>query len=177
MISEKGKIIKGIIPLASGGAKVTMISMGKGMEMIGNPGAIKTRKQLTTACLALDLRQLTQKSRLIPNTRLQWVWKDVRGNVQGTVGIFLWADEIELIYGEYARPKNELIREHIRLTSSMSHGGGRRQWFVCPGCGARVAILYLSETYFRCRGCERLAYPSLPTRGWSYGRLHRFIEA
>lgn len=155
-----------------------MISTKGSMVLAGDPGPIKTRKQLTTSCLSLDLRRLAQKSRLIPSSRLTWVWKDVKGNVQGTVGIYLWADEIELIYGESARPRNELIREHIRLTSSMSHGGGRRQWFVCPGCGARVAILYLSETYFRCRGCERLAYPSqYPTRGWSYGRLHRFIEA
>jgi len=155
-----------------------MISTKGSMVLVGDPGPIKTRKQLTTGCLALDLRRLTQKSRLIPNTRLQWVWKDVRGNVQGTVGILLWADEIELIYGEYARPRNELIREHIRLTSSMSHGGGRRRWFLCPGCKVRVAILYLNEAYFRCRGCERLAYASqYPARGRSYGRMHRFIEA
>ena len=155
-----------------------MISTKGSMVLAGDPGPIKTRKQLTTSCLSLDLRRLAQKSRLIPNTRLEWVWKDMRGNVQGTVGIFLWADEIQLIYGQSAKPKSELIREHIRLTSSMSHGGGHRQWFVCPGCGARVAILYLNKTYFRCRGCEKLVYASqYPSRGRSYGRLHRIIEA
>ena len=144
--------------------------------MVGDPEAIKTHKKLTTWCLALDLRQLTQKSRLIPNARPQWVWKDVKDNVQGTVGIFLWADEIELIYGQSARPKSELIRERIPLTSTSCHGGGRRRWFVCPGCGVRVAILYLNETYFRCRECESLPYPSqYASRGRSYGRHHRII--
>jgi hypothetical protein len=154
-----------------------MISTRDSVVLVGDPVAIKTRKQLTTSCLSLDLRRLAQKSRLIPNTRLQWVWKDVRGNVRGTVGIFLWADEVELIYGLFAKPRSELIRERIPLSSTTCHGGGRRRWFVCPGCGSRRAILYLGHELFRCRRCNGLAYASqYPTPGWSYGRLHRIIE-
>jgi hypothetical protein len=103
MISEERKNIKRSIPVALGRAELTMISARKCMEIVGDSGAIKTRKKLTTDCLTLDLRRLGQKSRLIPNTCLQWVWKDVRGNVQGTVGIFLWTDEIELIYGQSSK--------------------------------------------------------------------------
>ena len=178
MISEERKIIRGSIPLVLDRAQPTMSSAENGMEMIGNPGAIRTRKQLTTSCLSLDLRQLAQKSRLIPNTRLQWVWKDVKGNLQGTVGVFVWSDAIELIYGQSAKPKSELIRERIPLTSTNCHGGGHRLWFLCPGCRSRRAILYLGQELFRCRRCHGLAYASqYPSRGWSYGQLHQFIEA
>ena len=154
-----------------------MISTRDSMVLVGNPEAIKTRKQLTTGCLALDLRRLAQKSNLIPNTRLQWVSKDARGYVQGTAGILLWADKIELIYGQFAKPKSELIREPIPLTSTNCHGGGRRRWFLCPGCGSRRAILYLGQELFRCRSCHGLAYASqYQARGRSYGRLHRIID-
>jgi hypothetical protein len=177
MISEERKNIKRSIPVALGRAELTMISARKCMEIVGDSGAIKTRKKLTTDCLTLDLRRLGQKSRLIPNTCLQWVWKDVRGNVQGTVGIFLWTDEIELIYGQSAKPKSEPIRERILLTSTNCHGGGHRLWFLCPGCRSRRAILYLEQELFRCRWCNKLAYASqYPSRGRSYGRLHRMLE-
>ena len=44
-----------------------MISTKGSMVLAGDPGPIKTRKQLTTSCLSLDLRRLAQKSRLIPS--------------------------------------------------------------------------------------------------------------
>ncbi|HET8629898.1 MAG TPA: hypothetical protein VFL91_20955, partial [Thermomicrobiales bacterium] len=40
------------------------------------------------------------------------------------------------------------------------HYGGRRPWFVCPGCGRRAAVLYLGGAGWRCRRCERLVYRS-----------------
>ena len=48
-----------------------MISTKGSMVLAGDPGPIKTRKQLTTSCLSLDLRRLAQKSRLIPMPRLR----------------------------------------------------------------------------------------------------------
>ena len=35
--------------------------------------------------------------------------------------------------------------------------GGQRPWFLCPGCGHRVALLYGGE-YFFCRRCHNLSY-------------------
>jgi len=129
-----------------------------------------------TSCLALDIRKLAGKCRLIPNTRLLWVWKDPAGYVQGTVGIFVWLDSIELVYCLPARP-GEIVREHVALISSTSHGGGQRRWFFCSGCGRRVAIVYLTEADFRCRRCSRLGYASqYPSYGRSYGRSHRAVS-
>jgi hypothetical protein len=39
--------------------------------------------------------------------------------------------------------------------------GGVRYWLVCPGCGMlRRALFLRGSASFRCRVCERIAYPS-----------------
>ena len=52
------------------------------------------------------------------------------------------------------------------------HYGGARPWFLCPGCGRRVAILYgrkierdgskipIQNRILKCRQCHALSYPS-----------------
>jgi hypothetical protein len=51
------------------------------------------------------------------------------------------------------------IDEWISLTTTPQRLGGARNWFVCPGCHRRCAILYC-RGYFRCRECADLAYES-----------------
>lgn len=46
----------------------------------------------------------------------------------------------------------------VDLVRTAQHLGGRRPWFSCPACGARVAILYGAP--FACRTCNRIAYRS-----------------
>jgi hypothetical protein len=43
--------------------------------------------------------------------------------------------------------------------------GGPRTWFLCPGCGRRVAILYGTGP-LACRQCHRLVYDSQQDSGW-----------
>jgi hypothetical protein len=38
--------------------------------------------------------------------------------------------------------------------------GGRRPWFVCPGCRRRVRSLYAGGKHLKCRHCYRLTYAS-----------------
>ena len=47
----------------------------------------------------------------------------------------------------------------ISIVFSSCHFGGRRPWFVCPGCRQKVGILYAASR-FRCRGCLNLGYQS-----------------
>jgi hypothetical protein len=50
---------------------------------------------------------------------------------------------------------------NVKLTSTRPNYGGIRYWFVCPrpGCGRRVAKLYISEDRIcGCRRCLRLVY-------------------
>jgi hypothetical protein len=49
--------------------------------------------------------------------------------------------------------------EPVWLAWTPCHYGGKRPWFVCPGCERRVAKLCIAEQ-FRCRHCLDLAYDS-----------------
>jgi hypothetical protein len=48
----------------------------------------------------------------------------------------------------------------IKLATTDLHFGGRRWWFLCPGCQRRARILYSEKlsTPFLCRLCHSLAY-------------------
>ncbi|MBC7933179.1 MAG: hypothetical protein H7Z38_21660 [Rubrivivax sp.] len=53
----------------------------------------------------------------------------------------------------------------VSLASMPVNLGGRRWWFLCPGCGARVRALHLlarswASREFKCRGCHNLTYES-----------------
>jgi hypothetical protein len=54
------------------------------------------------------------------------------------------------------------VTEPVTLLWTPCHYGGRRPWFLCPGpgCGRRVALLYLGGAYWACRQCLGLAYQS-----------------
>ena len=55
--------------------------------------------------------------------------------------------------------KSEQIEDSISLGQTNGGRGWKRPWFLCPGCGKRVAILY-QRKYFRCRRCLGLVYSS-----------------
>ena len=49
--------------------------------------------------------------------------------------------------------------------------GGSRAYFICPGprgtdCGRRITKLHLSNRYFLCRHCTKLAYASQFENSW-----------
>ncbi len=52
------------------------------------------------------------------------------------------------------------VREAIDLVTTPGHHGGKRIWFLCPGCKSRRAVLFALDGRFRCRACHRLAYSS-----------------
>lgn len=53
----------------------------------------------------------------------------------------------------------ERIEDEIFFTWTLCNYGGNRQWFLCPGCNRRVAIVYGGK-YYRCRHCHNLTYSS-----------------
>jgi hypothetical protein len=57
------------------------------------------------------------------------------------------------------------IPDRVRLEWTPCNYGGSRPWFLCPGCGRRVAILYGAGS-FACRHCRQLAYDSQNDSGW-----------
>ena len=60
-------------------------------------------------------------------------------------------------YGQ--NPPRELRHrgQRIDVTHTNCHFGGRRWWFLCPGCKRRCAILYPTL----CRLCRALSYRSM----------------
>jgi hypothetical protein len=61
----------------------------------------------------------------------------------------------------------------VRTVFTWCHYGGRRVWFRCPmpGCGRRVAVLYLARAEIACRKCLDLRYQTQRQRS-----KHRAID-
>jgi len=67
----------------------------------------------------------------------------------------------------YESEWGEYIQYRISLTTTEPYYGNKRYWFRCPllaensfPCGRRVAKLYKIGSYFGCRHCHDLTYPS-----------------
>ncbi|RJP38999.1 MAG: hypothetical protein C4548_12530 [Desulfobacteraceae bacterium] len=54
----------------------------------------------------------------------------------------------------------ENVTETVKIVRTACNYGGYRQWFQCPRCRKRVAVLYGAGRYFLCRHCYNLAYSS-----------------
>lgn len=52
------------------------------------------------------------------------------------------------------------MRQRVPILTTPCHFGGQRQWFACPNCHRRVAVLFLRVNRFFCRRCNRIAYGS-----------------
>ena len=53
---------------------------------------------------------------------------------------------------------SKLAAYRVRVVFTVPHFGGRRPWWICPGCGQRVQHLY-RKPMFQCRTCHGLTYP------------------
>ncbi len=58
--------------------------------------------------------------------------------------------------------KGQSVQYPIRIEETHPHYGGRRLWWLCPGCERRCGKLYLApgQLYYLCRGCAQLTYQS-----------------
>lgn len=50
------------------------------------------------------------------------------------------------------------VEQHVALAHVACTLGGYRTWFICAGCGARRAHLYVRGDRLACRGCADLVY-------------------
>jgi hypothetical protein len=91
-----------------------------------------------------------------------WHWNR-DGEPCGNIGVYVRVNDVEL---SYTRTPNGAAPEHMRynvpLASTRCHLGGSRQWFRCPRCSRRCAVLHglARDGRFGCRVCMRLAYAS-----------------
>jgi len=116
-------------------------------------------KTTTESQYKIDIRWMKKQRYLHPGAAgiLSWT---CRGEVSGLIGFRVETDRLVLnsrhrqIGGEW-----ENIEDEIFFTRTPCNYGGNRQWFLCPGCNRRVAVVYGGK-YYRCRHCHHLTYSS-----------------
>jgi hypothetical protein len=107
----------------------------------------------------IDIRHW-KRAGMLRRSGFSWVWTR-RGEEVARIEVYPAPDHVRLMYryrlnGGAWQP----VDETVRLTETPCHYGGSRLWFVCPGCGKRVAKLWGVSAHFRCRLCCKLPYGS-----------------
>jgi hypothetical protein len=72
----------------------------------------------------------------------------------GSISYVGSADGLTLAYTANGEP----VRYEARIVRTPCRYGGCREWFLCPACARRCAVLYLVSRRFLCRRCNGLAY-------------------
>lgn len=107
----------------------------------------------------LDIRYLKRRGFLVAGFAGELSWTR-GGRTNGSVQLFAQGMRIDLVYSwRYGEGDWQVAREEVDLVETEQKLGGRRQWFRCPGCHKRCAILYAGMR-FRCRKCSQLTYNS-----------------
>src|SRR5262245_48275685 len=77
-----------------------------------------------------------------------------------------WPDGTRRTLSYRALHTGKIISVTVRLAFTAGRFGGRRVWFVCPGCARRVRLLFggsphVSKPYgIACSKCQKIAYAS-----------------
>ena len=115
-------------------------------------------KTTTESQHRIDIRWLKKQGFLQPGAAGSLSWS--RGGTQtGSIGYRMEVGKMILRYRySFNKGKPERVEQSITLDQTPCHYGGQRQWFLCPKCRRRVAVLYGTGKYFFCRLCCGLAY-------------------
>ena len=116
-------------------------------------------KSTTGRYLGIDIRWMKKQGFLHPGVIGQLSWTR-RGKTIGSNCFGVTSDYLILCY-QYSQNDGgeKFIKQIVYFDWTACTYGGRRQWFLCPKCGRRVAIVYGGEQFF-CRGCHNLTYAS-----------------
>jgi hypothetical protein len=107
----------------------------------------------------LNVHCLHRDNALYPGHHFTVSWTR-GGSLWGEIRVEVEANCLLLFYHHTVGRKSQNIRERVHLDWSRCNYGGERPWFLCPGCGRRVGILFLGGSYFLCRHCYHLSYSS-----------------
>lgn len=118
----------------------------------GRPGY----KLKTSQTRSIDVRRW-KRDGLLAGGYFGWQWTDSdTGKVESSIGVDVSYGVITLIYAA----NGQLYRNAVSVMTTPCTFGGERVWFSCPRCRQRCAKLFLRWGHFRCRSCNRIAYPS-----------------
>jgi hypothetical protein len=108
----------------------------------------------------VDVREWARRGYLRSSGAFSWSWHrgdepagSIRVSVHGPAALTL---EYTFATGTDRRG----VSERVAIVSTACPYGAARQWFACPRCARRVAVLYLRGGYFACRVCNQVAYAS-----------------
>lgn len=110
----------------------------------------------------IDIRHMKRRGMLEPGKSGALSWS-CRERLVDTISYECHRDRLDLI--------QHSERHTVQFETTPCNYGGERQWFLCPGCSRRVAVLCGVGGSFLCRHCHGLPYPSQ-----NEGRLRRLIR-
>jgi len=117
-------------------------------------------KETTESHHSIDIYFLRKRGCLMPGTMGTLSWSH-HGRQTGVIGYRMETERVILNYRHRSNGGDwEDVEQEIRLEWTPCTLGGRRAWFICPGCGVRRAMLYGAGKYFLCRCCYNLNYAS-----------------
>ena len=129
--------------------------MGRGGSRCGagRPGWLVKAEH----CRSVDARRWQREGILNPGQFGAWVWTETdTGKQMASIGYSTEPGAVVLNYTMNDTP----MRQRLPILTTPCHFGGQRQWFACPHCSRRVAVLFLRANGFFCRHCNRIAYGS-----------------
>lgn len=132
------------------------------MGGIGSGTWYRWNKRTTTEEVRrIDIRYLKQQNMLRPNTRGSLSWS-CGGEPTGNINYTMYENTMVLNFKwrHYGDEDWQSVEQTIWFDRTRCNYGGERKWFSCPGCDARVAILYGADIKFFCRHCYQLPYAS-----------------
>ena len=116
-------------------------------------------KQTTEDHLKIDIRWMKKQGLLIKRKAGSIIWNR-NGQQTGCIGYCTENDRLVLNFKiEFRNGEQKSIQDEVLFTWTSCNYGGKRQWFLCPKCNRRVAILY-GGIHFHCRHCHSLTYVS-----------------
>jgi hypothetical protein len=118
-------------------------------------------KGTVDASRCLDIRYLKQHG-LLDGGYYNMSWSR-NGEPTGNAAISITAGEKMTVSCKWRRGSDEEwqpMDSTVNLAHTACAFGGSRQWFICPCCSSRVAVLILGAGYVACRHCLHLTYAS-----------------
>jgi hypothetical protein len=119
----------------------------------------------------LCVNQLSGEGCLRPGCSSSCRW--IVGNEVFSIKLHAEPERLLLSYSvQVGDGGREAMTEVIPIVNRPCRFGGRRPFFICPGprngtdCGRRTTKLHLSDRYFLCRHCNKLAYASQYEEPW-----------
>lgn len=121
----------------------------------GNRHQSTGAKPTTDDLLSMDIRSMKRRGYFKHEDKPQTMTWHTRDKELGSISYIYSHTGLMVQY----QVGNQQHRYIIPITITPCYLGGWREWFSCPKCHKRVAILYLNHR-FACRKCNQLVYQS-----------------